>query len=318
MTGPVRAAAVDRGDRRGSWIPDLDARMATFEEPVQALLESALSDETDLETADEITLVPDAHYPFHPSTGMVTDPAVVGALVAALEDRTDADIAVAGATDEIIDLERTGQYLGYRGLLERFDAELVDLADDAEPRTDAVREVDGRSVSVSVPTRLVRGTVVTVPTLRPTEAGRVAGGMRRLGDLVDSAADSETAAVAATRAIDPALSVTDATTAYGTDPYAADALFAGPAPGVDALGASLFGDATDDDPVLRLTAETDDEPITVERVGADADDLEFDALRDRLAGAELPPSDETHPAVTTAYRLYAAVGGDAVPPQLEQ
>ncbi|AEH37671.1 DUF362 domain-containing protein [Halopiger xanaduensis] len=318
MTGPVRAAAVDRGDRRGSWIPDLDARMASLETPVQTLLESALSDETDLETAEEITLVPDAHYPFHPSTGTVTDPAVVGALVAALEDRTDADIAVAGTTNEIIDLERTGQYLGYRDLLERFDAELVDLADDAEPRTDVVREVDGRSVSVSVPTRLVRGAVVTVPTLRPTEDGRVAGGVRRLADLVDSAADPEITAVAATQAVDPALSVMDATTAYGTDPYAADALFAGPAPDVDALGASLFGDATDDDPVLRLAAGTDDGPITVERVGAGADDLDFDALRDRLAGAELPPSDETHPAVTTAYRLYAAVGGDAVPPQLEQ
>ncbi|GAB3664505.1 hypothetical protein GCM10028856_03620 [Halopiger thermotolerans] len=292
--------------------------MAPLEEPVQTLLEPALSTDGDLATADEITIVPDAHYPFHPSTGTVTDPAVVGALVAVLEDRTDADVAVAGASDELIDLERTATYLGYDDLLERFDAELVDLADDAEPRTDVVREVDGRSASVSVPTRLVRGAVVTAPTLRPTEDGQVAGGVRLLADLVDSAANSETAAVATTRAVDPALSVMDATTAYGTDPYAADALFAGPAPAVDALGASLFGAALEDDPALALTAGGDDEPITVERVGASADALDFDALRDRLADAELPPSDETHPAVTTAYRLYAAVGGDAVPPQLEQ
>ncbi len=194
---------------------------------------------------DRITIVPDAHYPFHPSTGMVTDPAVVGALVSQLEDRLDAEIAVAGATDEIIDFDRTAEYLGYSSLLERFDATTVDLAD--EQRSDTQREVDGWSVTVSVPNRLLEGEVISVPTLRPTEAGPIAGGMHRLAEFIDSTGDDTLAAVAATRAIDPAVSILDATVAYGDEPYAADALFAGTAPAVDALGTSLLGRSITDE-----------------------------------------------------------------------
>ena len=316
----VRAAAVDAADRRGGWTPDVDARMARLESPVRAVIEPALESGR-LDAAERITIVPDAHYPFHPSTGTVTDPAVVGAIIARLGDRTDADVAVAGVTDELIDFDRTAGYLGYDALLERFGADLVDLAAEDEPRTETAVAVDDRTVSLSVPERLVDDAVVTAPTLRPTETGAIAGGMRRLADFVnvgDGTAD-DVAAVAATRAADPALSVMDATVAYGGDPYAANALFAGSTPAVDALGSSLLERSVEDDDALALTVgETTDAPITLERVGAAADALDIDAIRERIGGAELPPSDDTHPAVTTAYRLYAAVGGDAVPPQLEQ
>jgi len=98
--------------------------MAALESPVRDVLEPSL--ET-LAAADRLTLVPDAHYPFHPSSGMVTDPAVIGSIVSRLERRTDADIAVAGASDdERISVARTAEYLGYASLLERFGAEFVD------------------------------------------------------------------------------------------------------------------------------------------------------------------------------------------------
>lgn len=319
----VRAAAVDAADRRGGWTPDVDARMARLESPVRAALDPALESGRLDATAERIAIVPDAHYPFHPSSGMVTDPAVVGATVARLEDRTDADIVVVGATDALIDFDRTAQYLGYDALLERFDADPVDLADEDEPRTETAVTVDDRSIALTLPERLVDEPIVTVPTLRPTETGAIAGGARVLADFVDvggvdANADADDAAVAATRAVDPALSVMDATIAYGGDPYAADALFAGATPAVDAVGSSLLERSIEEDGALRrIVGDTDEAPITMERVGG-ADDLDIDAIRERLAGAELPPSDDTHPAVTAAYRLYAAVGGDAVPPQLEQ
>ncbi|NGM71244.1 DUF362 domain-containing protein [Natronolimnobius sp. AArcel1] len=313
----VRGATTDADDRRGGWTPDIDTRLARLESPVRAVVDATLSSLTRSEP-DQITIVPDIHYPFHPSTGMVSDPAVVGSLIGQFEDRTDADIAVAGATDEIIDVDRTAEYLGYPRLLERFDATTVDLAD--EQRTEAQREVDGWSTTVSVPDRLLESAVITVPTLRPTEAGPIAGGVRTLAEFVDSSGDDALAAVAATRAIDPPVSILDATVAYGSDPYAADALFAGATPAVDALGTSLLGRSiTDDDVLSTAVGMTDNDKalsLSLEHVGP-GDDVNLDAIRTRLEGGELPPTGDMHPAVTAAYRLYAGVSGDAVPPQLE-
>ncbi|PGF17320.1 hypothetical protein CP556_15265 [Natrinema sp. CBA1119] len=302
----VRAAAVDATGRRGGWDPDIDARMAALESPVRDVLEPSL--ET-LAAADRLTLVPDAHYPFHPSSGMVTDPAVIGSIVSHLERRTDADIAVVGASDERISVARTAEYIGYASLLERFDAEFVDLAD--ESRTEDICTVDGSPIALSVPERLAESTVIVVPSLRPTENGPVAGAMRTLAALVDSMADPERVPVAATRVIEPAVSVLDATIAYGGDPTAGNALFAGSASAVDAVASSLLGRSLETDAALK-TARGEAGPVTVEGDGVD-----FERLRERIPDGELPPSDETHPAVSIAYRVYAAVAGDAVPPQLE-
>ena len=307
----VRAATVDLPERRGGWTTDMDRRLATLESPVRSVLEPYADSLSD---TDRITLVPDAHYPFHPSTGIVTDPAVVGSAAAVLQAQTGADITVAGATDDNIAFDRAASYLGYPSVLERFGVELVDLAD--EPRRDRVVSVADQQLSVSVPERLLESTVIAVPTLRPTRDGSVAGGMRTLARLVTSVADTAQTAVGATRAIEPAFTLLDATTAYGDDPVAADTLLAGPTPQVDALAVSLFGRSLETDPVCRQTVGDDDPSITVENVTGEAVDLT--SLRRRLTDGELPPPDDTHPAVSTAYRLYAAVAGDAVPPQLEQ
>ncbi|WP_254524306.1 DUF362 domain-containing protein [Natrinema caseinilyticum] len=303
----VRAVGVDAADRRGGWIPDVDGRQAALEDPVRAVLEPDLEA---VSSADRITLVPDAHYPFHPSSGMVTDPAVIGAIVATLRRWTDADIAVAGASDDRMAFDRTAKYLGYTDLLERSDAELVDLAD--EPRTEFVRSVDGRSLSLSVPTRLLESTVSVVPSLRPTENGPVAGAMRTLSSLVAGADDPDRVPAATTRIVEPGPAVVDATTVFGGEPAAANTLFAGAAPAVDAVATSLLGRSPGSDAALESVRGDDAEPVTV--VGSSVD---FDRLRDRIPDGDLPPADDTHPAVSTAYRIYATVAGDAVPPQLE-
>jgi len=140
--------------------------------------------------------------------------------------------------------------------------------------------------------------------------GRSPGAMRALAALVDSTADPERVPVAATRVIEPAVSVLDATTAYGGDPAAGNALFAGSASAVDAVASSLLGRSLETDAALK-TARGDAGPVTVEGTASTSSGFE------RIPDGELPPSDETHPAVSTAYRVYAAVAGDAVPPQLE-
>ena len=302
---PVHATAVDAAHRRGGWSPDIDARLTTLESPVRDVLAPWLEALAD---ADRITLVPDAHYPFHPSSGMVTDPAVVGAIVTLLERETDADIAVAGASDETISFDRTAEYLGYTSLLERFDTPLIDLS--AESRTEEGCTIDGTPVALSIPERLVESTVVVVPSLRPTADGPVVGAMRTLAALVDASVASELAPVAATRVIEPAAALVDGTTAYGGEPVAADVLFAGAPSAVDAVASSLLGRSLETDTALK-TARADENPVSVDG------DVDFDRLRARIPDGDLPPADDPHPVVTSAYRVYAAVAGDAVPPQLE-
>lgn len=304
----VRLTAVD-GIGRG-WQPDIDSRLAVLESAIDTILQRHRESIT---AADQVTLVPDAHYPFHPSTGTVTDPAVIGALAAWINRETDADLAVVGRSDERITFDRTASYLGYKRLLARFDAELIDVADDDRPRSNEYRTVDGQSVALTVPDRLLESAVIVVPTVRPTADSFIAGGMRTLSNLVNCAADPALAAVAATRTVDPELTLLDGTIAYGSEPVAANALFAGPTPAVDAVGSSLLGRSVDEDDAVSLALPTHERPVTIEN----PDGADVSSLQNRLSDGQLPPSDDTHPAISTAYQLYATVSGDAVPPQLE-
>lgn len=306
----VRLAAVDGADHRDGWRPGIDTRMATLESPIASLLDQHRES---LATADRVTVAPDVHYPFHPSTGMVTDPAAVGAIAAWFDRETDTGLTVVGRSDDRIAFGRTASYLGYERVLERFDADLVDVADEAIPQRNEYREADGRSVALSVPEPLLDGTVIVVPTLRPSADGPVAGAMRTLASLVNCTADPARASVAATRAIDPELAVLDGTIAYGSDPFAANVLLSGSVAAVDAVETSLLGRETDEDEALSTFLKDSETPVTVENPG----EADLASIRERLSGGRLPPADDTHPAVSTAYRLYAAASGDAVPPQLE-
>ncbi|AGB39114.1 DUF362 domain-containing protein [Natronococcus occultus] len=303
----VRLAAVDR-DGRG-WRPDVDTRRARLEDAVGTVL---APHRDRLEDADRVAIAPDAHYPFHPSTGVVTDPAVVGAVAAWLDRELGADVAVLGRSDDRIAFERTASYLGYDRLAERVGAALVDLAD--VPKRNEYRSAGGRSVALSVPEPLLESPTIVVPTLRPTAEGMVAGATRTLARLVRSTAEPERIAIAVTRAVEPVLAVLDGVVAYGDDPAAVDAVLSGSAPAVDAVATSLLGRAIGDDEALSELVPESTRPVAVENL----DELDLDAVRERLSGGRLPPSEDTHPAVSTAYRLYAATSGDAVPPQLER
>lgn len=307
MMGPSRSEP-----RRANWTPDIDARMARLEQPLRELLDPL---EETLTDADEITVVPDVHYPFHPSTGMVTDPAVVGAVVAHLADATSSDLAIAGSSHDSIALERTVDYLGYGALEDRFDCRVRDLSTERDSRVAVSLSDRPESLELSVPDVLLDTSVVAVPTLRPDEAGPVAGVMRTLGRHVEAGLEgteisANRRARAALKAIDPALSILDATTAFAGEPFAARTLFTGEAIALDTIGTTLLGrDVNDDD---ALAAELGPGKSSVRVTGCD-----FEDLRERVPSGGLPPRTSTHPAVSAAYGLYAMVSGDAVPPQLE-
>ncbi|WP_265107806.1 hypothetical protein [Halosolutus halophilus] len=300
----VRAVTIGEAERSGGWTPAVDARMAALETPIRRLLEPRAATLAD---ADEITVVPDAHYPFHPSSGVITDPAVTGAVVAYLERETSADVAVAGSS-EYLSAERTSEYLGYDDVLERFDASLFDSADAA--RTGETVRLGDQSVALAVPERLASGAVIPVPTLRPTRDGPIAGGLRTLARHVDCSIDGGVAGAAAAAVVDPELAVLDATIAYAGEPYAAETLFVGPIAAVDAVGAGLLDRSPADDEALEYALRTAPDAIRV-------DGVDVASLRDRCPSGELPPPTDPHPAVSIAYRTYAAVSGDAVPPQLD-
>ena len=300
------------GTRRNHWIPDIDTRMARLEQPVRDLLAPV---DDSLAGADEITIVPDVHYPFHPSTGMVTDPAVVGAVAKYLGGETASDLIIAGSSDDSIDLDRTAAYLGYSALEERFDCRLRDFSTERDSRVTVSLSDRSDPVELSVPDPLLENPVVVVPTLRPVEAGPIAGVMRTLGRHVESGVEdqeisSSVRARAVVNAIHPELSILDATTAFAGEPFAAETLFTGEAIALDTIGTTLLGRDVNDDEAL--SAELGPGTSSVRVSGCD-----FDALRNRVPSGELPPRTSTHPAVSVAYGLYAMVSGDAVPPQLE-
>lgn len=283
------------------WTDDRDSLAAA----VETVLESRLSD---LRDADEIAVVPDAHYPFHPSTGMVTDPDVVGATVGVLERETTADVAVVGRSGPHIDDDRTIQYLGYESVLADASAEYESL-DEAATRS-VRRRVDGEPVTAAVPEPLLDRAVVVLPSLRPIRAGPVAGARRTLDRVVTPDADADRIAIATARIVDPVVALLDATVAFAGEPVAADALFAGDDAAVDAVAATLLDRDPADDAVI--AAATDDGPLSVTVEGID-----LDAVAETLPSGGLPPSASPHPLVSGGYRLYAAVSGDAVPPQLD-
>ncbi|MCU4742711.1 DUF362 domain-containing protein [Halobacteria archaeon AArc-m2/3/4] len=319
---------IDLEDAHGStdsvrptgWSPNTGERCERFAEPIRTLLDRlAVGERIEGADTDGTVVVPDVHYPFHPSTGMVADPAVVGALVEALERASPGrDVAVAGSSTHL-GFERTVDYLGYPSALERVrrvsagDVPIIDLTEST--CVGRTVHVDGERVSVSIPAPLVDRTVLVAPSLRPTRAGPVAGAMRTLGRCLagggDAGAEPETA-VAATRAVDPAGALLDATTAYAGHPVAAGALLAGECVSIDAVAADLLGRDPAADAVLQFATGTESFPVSV-------DGLAYHDLHSRLpSGGTLPATGDPHPAITRAYRLYAAASGDVVPPQLER
>ncbi|AHG02333.1 hypothetical protein HALLA_20740 (plasmid) [Halostagnicola larsenii XH-48] len=313
VAGDGVTTGVSRSGPRGShWTSDIDTRMARLEQPVRDLIGPV---DDSLAEADEITIVPDVHYPFHPSTGMVTDPAVIGAVTTYLGGETSSNLVVAGSSDDSIDFDRTAAYLGYTAIEERFDCRLHDLSTERDSRITVSLPDRSETIELSVPDSLLENPVVVVPTLRPVEAGPVAGVMRTLGCHVESGVEGREISAAlraraAVNAIDPDLSILDATTAFAGEPFAAETLFTGEAIALDTIGTTLLGRDVNDDEAL--SAELGPGTSSVRVSGCD-----FDSLRNRVPSGGLPPRTSTHPAVSVAYGLYAMVSGDAVPPQLE-
>lgn len=258
--------------------------------------------------AGDVVLVPDAHYPYHPSTGMVTDPDVVFALAACLRDHLpDSDCVVGLRSSEVVDTDRTATYLGYESNVDSETSRVITL-DAANRETTTVETEAG---TIELPSILVENEVVAVPSARYGAGTTLRGGLATIAVAAGANPADETSVRGAYEATTPVRSVVDATRTFTGEPYRACTLLAGTdVGGVDSVLARLLALDEDDAPGLpALTGSSS--RVTVEGV-------DIEALSDELPAGSLPDSNDPHPLVQAGYQVYTAASGDVFPPQLRR
>lgn len=282
----------------GTTLPDLGAETVTG--AVGDLL-----DRLDPDLDGPVVVLPDVHYPHHPSTGLVTNPdAVAGVLDwLAASGLDDATVGVVGS--EAVRGHQAASVLGYERLAEEYGVDVVDL--DTESHVCRTATVSGESVTLDVPERLLEASVLTVPTIRTTEADGLVGSCVSLLRATGTDRVSADRVAAAVDLLDPEATLVDGTYSYSGGARASRVLLAGDDPvALDlAVAKALDYEAA---PYLDRYAH-----ITSTVVSG----LDAGALADVLPGGEPDPEPEgPSPAMKTGYRMYARLTGDGVPPML--
>jgi len=294
----------------GTQARSLDA--AAVGEAVATLAEPLLDA---LAGADRVAIVPDVHYPYHPSTGMTTNPAVVGGLLSVLASRRpDAECVLAVRSGPEIDTRRTVGYLGFDDVADTHGAEIAVLDGASSP--DGETSSEGRSV----PAPLSDAAVVPVPSARIDGPLPLFGCLALLARAAGADPTDASSVARAVEAVGPAGAVVDATYTFTGEPARARALLAGDdVATVEHALARLLGVDTDDIPGFAAAARvTDSADRSAHRSAASSvDGLDVDGLAAALPDGELPASTDPHRLVRAGYRLYTRVSGDVYPPQLE-
>lgn len=277
-----------------------DNRRPTVEAAVQALL----SNYRDELVYGRVLLVPDLHYPYHSSTGLVTNPTVVEALVDAIGEFRNTEVAIGFRAGPQVSSAAAARVLGYHRLADRHGVDCIDLGSTGTTRR-RLKQPDG-PVALDIPDPLEEASVVTVPTLRSTSTGELAGGMTTMATAVQPDDPTPEEVWAAVGLCEPTASLLDATITYTGEARTPGYLLAGgDVVAVDAIAADAVGH--------RPTA-VDGETV---RDAVDACTVEGTPPREALGN--LPSgaieAETNSEAMAAGYRLYARLSGDAVPPQ---
>lgn len=258
--------------------------------------------DADVEVSGTVVLVPDLHYPYHPSTGTVTNPDTVAALVDSLLGSAEG-VEIARAATSWSDDASCATFLGYDRLVDRSDVEYFDP--DAGPQVSRTVSLGDQETVVTAPERLLDNSLV-VPALRRREEPTLAGCFDRLAATAlgrdPTAFEVDSFAAAA----DPIGAVLDATYSYVGAPRRTRTLLASADPlEVERVAAYLLDLDRD---ALPRGAANDDRPARVR--GLDVHDL-ADELPDESVSEGSPSN-----LMKSGYRLYTRVTGDQLPPQL--
>lgn len=256
-----------------------------------------------VEFEGRVVLVPDLHYPYHPSTGTVTNPDTVSALIDRLLAAGVDGVEIARPATAWSDDASCATYLGYDRLVERSDVEYFDA--DAGPQASRTVSVGDQETVVTAPERLLDDSLV-VPALRRREEPTLAGCFDRLAAAALGREPTAFEVDSFAAAADPGGALLDATHSYVGEPRRTRALLASVDPlEVERVAAYLLGLGRD---ALPAGAANDERPARVS--GLDAREL-ADELPDESV-SEGSPS----PLMKSGYRLYTRVTGDQLPPQL--
>lgn len=259
-----------------------------------------------LREAASALVLPDAYYPYHPSTGLVTNPDVVCEIVAELAVGLDLDrVVLAVSSTEFVEGNRAARYLGYERIAEEHGLDLVDL--DTVDRVETTVHLTRESVTLAVPAPLEERPVVNVPSVRRCGDCGVDAGMK---NLAQATTDSPRAvhARAATRACSPAVTIVDGTYVYAGTPHKPRFLLAGAGvAATDTVVADLFDLDRSEVPHLDSPEGDAARPTTVEG-------FDVRAVAETLPATDAPDSDDE--LLSKGYRLYAQLTGDLVPPQM--
>lgn len=275
-------------------------------EEITAGVESLLARHQEALVGESLMVIPDAHYPYHPTTGLVTNPAVVDATVAELQSLWQTEVAIGCRSSSAINTDAAARILGYSRLADRLDVEVVDL-DAAETTRRQVRLPTG-SVTVDVPAPMADATVVTVPTLRTAAelgfaAGMVTFARAGLGD--EPSADQIWAVVGL---CESAVTILDGTYTYPGEPRATAFLLSGDdVVAMDAALASALG---------RRPSYLSSETVRDSNDATTIEGLSLPAVLGDVAADGTHGTGEPGRLMRMGYRLYARLSGDAVPPQL--
>lgn len=232
----------------------------------------------------------------------MTNPDVVAEVVRLLSSE---QVRIAIPQSEFISAERAAEYLGYDRIADEQAAEIVYLpdAEHVERTVHLTRE----TITLSVAKPLLDG-VVNVPTIRRSAALGLEAGMANLARAIDETPD-ETTVQAAHRVCNPAITVVDGTYSYAGEPHKLQALLASTNTVATSIAAADLVDL-DRTAVPHLTTYEADSNAPVDVRGFDVD-----RLADTVSTSKPNPSTDTG-LMTTAYRLYARLTGDLVPPQM--
>ncbi|WP_225317792.1 MULTISPECIES: DUF362 domain-containing protein [Haloferax] len=253
-------------------------------------------------------VLPDSHYPHHPTTGMVTHPAVVAGVVDGLREIGIESITIAIASGRHATGTQCANYLGYESLAEELDVETLVL-DEAE-QVDITATVNGQRVPGLMPKALRDHPIVNVPTARYGLKTPFAAAVANLARPCSVAERPAIELAVAAKATDVPVTVVDAIYTYTGVPNATGLLLDGEGVvDVDIAVATLFGVNPESEEYLRILSQGAPAECLVEGVSL-AD------VRAELPFRPRPKSDKPHHLVTEAYKLYTRVSGDAFPPQL--
>ena len=247
---------------------------------------------------EEVTILFDAHYPYHPSTGMVTHPLVVDGVVDQLlqDGRT---VSVLPITTYWEDSDRCLSYLGYDQLFA--SREVTCLSPREGPRESRTVHIGDRKIVITIPQSITRD-VLCIPTLRPGYPPSHPGGTWLLAQAALDREPTADEAIAVGASIQAA-GILDATYATFDTPLRTETIFASEdLPALDYV-ASRFN-TNGSSPVMQAL-----HPRPPRQIGIQGQDI-----ADPVSGQESSSNDSG--MISRAYQTYASVSGDLVPPQM--